>query len=54
MSKLTLKQVLNHLDSLTLAQALWWYIENHSGLVPSIKLDVFFHLRERYRREEQS
>lgn len=39
-----------HLDSLPLVAALWWFIENIDGDHPQ-RDELFFHLRDRYRRE---
>ena len=46
---------LAYLDSLPLAQSLWWFIENrsdHEADQPEVTA-VFFHLRSRYQREVQ-
>lgn len=40
-----------YLDKLPLAQALWWFIENGPEEETA---ELFFYLRERYRREIQS
>jgi hypothetical protein len=39
-----------YLDSLSLSQALWWFIENVDPEDPT-RLELFFHLRVRYQRE---
>lgn len=40
------------LDKMPLVQALWWFIENIPTDHPE-SASYFFHLRERYRREQQ-
>ena len=44
---------LKYLDALPLVQALWWYIENIVPAESEGATEIFFHLRERYRREVQ-
>jgi len=41
-----------YLDSLTLADALWWFIENMAPDNPD-RSDLFFYLRSRFRSERQ-
>lgn len=44
------QQIITHLDTLDLAQALWWFIENVNEDSPE-RTPVFFYLRERVRTE---
>jgi len=39
-----------YVKSLSLMEALWWFIENRDGID---KTDIFFDLRERYREQQQ-
>lgn len=43
----------DHLQSLPLEHALWWFIENVTADDPH-RTDYFFLLRERFRNEAQS
>jgi len=45
-------QTVEHLTTLPLVEALWWYIENITTDDPRATR-VFFYLRERYRNEVQ-
>lgn len=49
---MTLDETKEYLDALPLAEALFWFIENIGDDDP-IRTDVFFYLRERYRRGER-
>jgi hypothetical protein len=42
-----------YLDTLSLVDALWWFIENAPDSGPE-RTEMFFYLRERYRSEVQS
>lgn len=43
---MTTEEKIKYLDSLPLAQALWWFIENVDWEA-SDKTELYFHLRER-------
>lgn len=47
-----LKDIIAYLNSLTLVQALWWFIENIND-EDAQRTELFLYLRERYRKEEQ-
>lgn len=44
------QQMIDHLNTLNITQALWWFIENCDRDYPH-RSDIFFYLRERYRTE---
>jgi len=46
MRPLTLQETKDYLDTLDMAQALWWFIENISGEHP-YSTRLYFYLRER-------
>lgn len=48
---MTFTETKKYLDSLPLAEALWWFIENQRDDDP-ITSEVFFMLRERVRNEK--
>lgn len=49
---MTRTDYIGYTDTLPLVEALWWYIENVSQDGPQ-QTALFFHLRERYRKEQQ-
>ena len=49
---MTADEIKRYLFTLSLTEALWWYIENISQDDPA-QSEVFFYLRARYRREVQ-
>ena len=48
MNKQSTKEAAEYMNSLPLAEALWWYIENIADEDPR-RTDLFFYLRERVR-----
>ena len=41
----------SYLESLSLVEALWWFIENHGMLTGQERDAIFFRLRERVRTD---
>jgi hypothetical protein len=50
---MTSAETIAYLKRLMLTEALWWFIENMSA-DSAEHSEVFFYLRERYRKEKQS
>ncbi len=47
-------KIKEYLAAIPLVQALWWFIENIGDDIPSdVRSELFFELRERYRKEIQ-
>lgn len=50
---MTRRQIKSYLQTLPLAEALWWFIENVNE-DDSARTELFFYLRERKRNESRS